>query len=484
MIFMDLTLEQRIDYMLYWCDPEKREEGFRKADAILLELFERFNLEKEMNIDFTDRNEFYWREFCRSKRKKDRNSWNKYEWRFFLRTCNNIDLCSGLSMTDIGQTGNIDRLTDDGKYRLGACIYIPHGLNFGKQLLEDFKTSKLFQGTDLENCRKGIKMLRDLMIDTAETMKNRLPKLLGEHAALMADSEDKGIKEAQMLEVVGKNSRYQYDSSYEDRALADCDSQSLIKEEGITTDSDHDASEPRYPPVAKMNHSEYKENTASSIWTFDEGDTTDSFSNTSDDDSVSELSVGATEDLIEGDNILLQQHMQHQATKSLSGVAAASTVVSRSDPSQVSLLKQLPIDDFLFKHGKGNQPPHTVSFAQPSSPQHRNAHATTAVSRSDPCHVSLLKQLPIDDFLIKHGKRKQPFQTASFTQPSPSPRHDSVFSHSASKMTTVKYGRQEQAEVSLGEAATLDDDNDFAPSRVTSKNDPIAKKTPIKKRRH
>ncbi|KAF8901794.1 hypothetical protein BGZ58_006753, partial [Dissophora ornata] len=114
-IFMDLTLKQRVDYMLYWCDREKREEGFKKADAILLELFERFDLEEEMKIDFTDSNEYYWQEFCRSKRKKKgRIAWNRYEWRYFLRICNEIDLCSGLSMADIGQTGNIDRLSSDG----------------------------------------------------------------------------------------------------------------------------------------------------------------------------------------------------------------------------------------------------------------------------------------------------------------------------------------------------------------------------------
>jgi hypothetical protein len=79
-------------------------------------------------------------------------------------------------MADIGQRGNIDRLSSDGQYRLGACIYIPQGLNFAKELLDDFKTSKLFQGSDLENCRKGIKMLRDLMIETAEKMRHRLPK--------------------------------------------------------------------------------------------------------------------------------------------------------------------------------------------------------------------------------------------------------------------------------------------------------------------
>ncbi|KAF8950165.1 hypothetical protein BGZ46_004696, partial [Entomortierella lignicola] len=174
-IFLDMTLEQRVEYMLFWCDPEKREEGFRKADAILLELFEGFNLE-EMKIFFTNRDKYHWQVFNNHNRNhNERVAWNKYEWRYFLRTRKGIDLCSGLFMAQIGQPGNIDRLSSSGKYRLGTCIYIPQGLNFGKESLEDFKTSKLFQGTDLENCRKGIKMLRKLMIETAEKMKHRLP---------------------------------------------------------------------------------------------------------------------------------------------------------------------------------------------------------------------------------------------------------------------------------------------------------------------
>lgn len=173
---MDLTLQQRVDYMLYWCDLEKREKGFLKADAILLKLCEGFDLEEEMRIGFTIRDEYCWREFCHSKRKKDRIAWNKHEWRYFLRTCKGTDLCSGLSMAEIGQPGNIDRLTDDGRYRLGACLYLPQGLNFAKKLLDDFKTSTLFQGTDLENCRKCIEMLRHLMVETAEKMMPRLPK--------------------------------------------------------------------------------------------------------------------------------------------------------------------------------------------------------------------------------------------------------------------------------------------------------------------
>ncbi|KAG0007548.1 hypothetical protein BGZ82_005299, partial [Podila clonocystis] len=75
-----IYMEELLENMLYWCDPEKREEGFRQADDILLELFEGFIREDEMKIGFTDRDEDLWRSFCNSKRhKKDRVTWDKYE---------------------------------------------------------------------------------------------------------------------------------------------------------------------------------------------------------------------------------------------------------------------------------------------------------------------------------------------------------------------------------------------------------------------
>ncbi|KAF9102627.1 hypothetical protein BGX27_010924 [Mortierella sp. AM989] len=52
-----MTLEQRVEHMLFWCDPERWDEGFQKADAIFFELFEGFNLEEEMKIGFTDHDE-------------------------------------------------------------------------------------------------------------------------------------------------------------------------------------------------------------------------------------------------------------------------------------------------------------------------------------------------------------------------------------------------------------------------------------------
>ncbi|KAG9319057.1 hypothetical protein KVV02_003861, partial [Mortierella alpina] len=269
LIFWDLILEQRVEYMLHWCDPEKREEGFRKADAILLGLFEGFNLGKEMKVAFTEQDEYRWRVFCNSKRnKKERVAWDKHEWRYFLRVCQGIDLCSGLKMARIGQLGNIDRLTSDGEYRLGGCIYIPVGLNFGKELLEDFKTSKLFQGSDLENCQKGIRMLRDLMIETAEKMKHRLPQLLEEHAGLIAGLEDNDNQEAQVLEETAMNTCDQYEPALGDMALTDWDTLSIAMDKGNTIDCYDDSAEPSFSQAADMHPWEDAEETAVSFRAF------------------------------------------------------------------------------------------------------------------------------------------------------------------------------------------------------------------------
>lgn len=69
-LFWDLPLEERVTYMIYWCDPDKREAGFRKADAILLELFEGFEPEKERKIDFTPVEESLWERFLSNKGKE------------------------------------------------------------------------------------------------------------------------------------------------------------------------------------------------------------------------------------------------------------------------------------------------------------------------------------------------------------------------------------------------------------------------------
>ncbi|KAK3825741.1 MAG: hypothetical protein J3Q66DRAFT_436758 [Benniella sp.] len=164
-LFLDMTLEQRVKYMLYWSNSRQREEGFQRADRILLQLFD-YTLDEERKIEFTNEDHRQWQKFRHCMRpNKERIVWDKYQWRHFMRTCERTDSVSVLSMAEIG-------------------------LNFVKEMLEEFKISKLFQGTDLENCRKGVTILRDLMIETAERMRYRLPMLLEEHGALVAGSED------------------------------------------------------------------------------------------------------------------------------------------------------------------------------------------------------------------------------------------------------------------------------------------------------
>ncbi|KAF9129863.1 hypothetical protein BGX30_013729 [Mortierella sp. GBA39] len=260
-IFMDLTLKQRFDYMLYWCDPVRREEGFKKAEAILLELFERFDLEDELKIDFTEHDEYRWRDFRHNKcKKKDRIAWN------------------------------------------------------------DFKSSKLFQGTDLENCRKGIKMLRDLMIETAEKMRHRLPKLLEEHAALISGTEDSDNMGVQVSEETVENICEKYEPALVDKTLTEYDTQGMITDRNHTFDGVGNSSEFNYDLSEEMNPREYGEETAASLWAFvfAESDEDDSFSDVDHDQAIPTLSFATMEEANQSDNKLLQGQLNRGEIESRS----------------------------------------------------------------------------------------------------------------------------------------------------------------------
>ncbi|OAQ22288.1 hypothetical protein K457DRAFT_890221 [Linnemannia elongata AG-77] len=359
-IFWDLTLEQRVEYMLYWCDPKKREEGFQKADTVILELFEGFDPDEEMKIDFTAQDESRWR---------------------------------------------------------------------------DFKTSALFYGTDLENCRKGIQMLRDLMIETAEKMKHRLSSLLEEQAALIAGREGRDDKDAPVLEGAAEGICDQYKPTTGDMALTDMITQSMAMDMGNMD----------------------PEETEVSIWAI--ADEHDFFSDDEDDelDSVIPMpSLDSAEDLSQDGN-LFRRHIDHRLAKppsdSTPGDLALyiTAVVPKNGPSLATPLKQLPIDDFLLRRGKENQSPQTSLFAE----------------------------------------------TSLFAQSSSSRHHNTTSFDGSSETKTPKHGRSGQAKAggfatastegkyveSRNEAAASDDDDDFMPRRATTKNVPIVKKVSAKKQR-
>ncbi|KAI9240570.1 MAG: hypothetical protein BYD32DRAFT_433910 [Podila humilis] len=522
-LFWDMALEQRVEYMLYWCDPEKREEGFRKADAILLKLFEGFNLEEEMKIGFTDRDEYYWRVFNNNRRnKKERVAWNKYEWRYFLRTCNGIDLCSGLSMAKIGEPGNIDRLSSDGTYRLGACIYIPQGLNFAKELLEDFQTLKLFQGTDLENCRKGIKMLRELMIETAEKTKHRLPKLLKEHATLIAGSKDSDNEEAQVAEETVENICDQYEPEPYDMATTDCNNLDMIRAIDNTIEYEKDAPKSSNLMAPKIDLWKYEEEVAASFWALAESDEEDSFSDVGHDDVVPTLSLGVAEDVSQGDSKLFQRHVDHGETDSRSD-ASLSTLTppllfeERSDlidlPKHTharcqgekgeSMLKRTHLVEYNNQQGcahenrksRLNDTKALQNSVVPKTAMDKNMEqmiGAAAVLSKRPSVASSWKQPLISDFLFRRDKENQPSQTTLITQYFSS-EHRSTTSdieipnHSHSEQLKVAghvTNAAKRKDIESGkEAATWASDDDFMPSRVTTKNVPITKKASTKKQR-
>ncbi|KAF9322459.1 hypothetical protein BG006_002367 [Podila minutissima] len=502
-IFMDLTFKQRVDYMLY-C------------------------LEEEMKIDFTYRDEDLWQYFCNNRHdKKERIIWDKYEWQYFLRVCNGTDLCSGLTMAEIGQRGNIDRLSSDGKYRLGACIYIPQGLNFAKELLEDFKTSKLFQGTDLENCREGIKMLRDLMIETAEKMKPCLSNLLDEHAALIVGSEDSNNEEVQLAEEIVKNICDQYEPEPDDMAITDCNNQDVVRAMDNTIEYEKDASKSSNLMAPEIDPWEYEKEAASSFWSFGESDEEDSFSDAEHDNAVSMLPLGEAKNVHQGNSKLFQRHIDHGEAESRSDVPFSTLtppLIFEKERSGLAVLpkyvharpqeeKGEPIlkgrtQTLLVEDNNSQGRAHKICKSRlsatkalqnsmvPKSAMEKNMEQTisaAAVLSKCPSVASSLKQPPISDFLFRRDKENRPPQTALITQYFTSEHRNTAFEieipkHSRSeqfKATGHATDAAKRKDIESGkEAAAWASDDDFMSGRVTTRNTPFVKKITTKKQRH
>ncbi|KAG0008931.1 hypothetical protein BGZ82_004336, partial [Podila clonocystis] len=155
----------------------------------------------------------------------------------------------------------------------GAYTYIPQGLNFAKELLDDFKTSKLFQGTDFESCRKGVQMLRDLMIVTAEKMKHRLPKLPDEHFALIAGSENGDNSEVHMTKEIVEDICDQHGPQPHDVASTDCTDQDML----ATIDNVIESEKNDFD-ISTSDRWDYEKDVATSFWALTESDDEDSCS--------------------------------------------------------------------------------------------------------------------------------------------------------------------------------------------------------------
>ncbi|KAF9280628.1 hypothetical protein BGZ68_007110 [Mortierella alpina] len=88
-----------------------------------------------------------WKRFVATKERDghgDRVQWNKYEYRFFLETCEGRSLVTGQQVTD--KEADIDRVFNDDGYRISNCILIDVRLNFAKRGMTEFTTSRDFHG--------------------------------------------------------------------------------------------------------------------------------------------------------------------------------------------------------------------------------------------------------------------------------------------------------------------------------------------------
>ncbi|KAG0265880.1 hypothetical protein BGZ95_003190 [Linnemannia exigua] len=116
---------------------------------------------------------------------------------------------------------------------------------------EGLQDYEVVQGADLENCHKRINILRGLMIETTEKVKNRLPKLRDEHGTLIAGCEDSDSKEVQVSKEAVEDSCDQYETVLEDMAMTNCDNQSMITGVDNTIDCGDDPSKPGHLLLCK-----------------------------------------------------------------------------------------------------------------------------------------------------------------------------------------------------------------------------------------
>ncbi|KAI7816629.1 hypothetical protein BC939DRAFT_481860 [Gamsiella multidivaricata] len=97
--FMDRTVDQRIQYLKNI--EQGWEDGVQWTDHIIEELRDGFDAEKEKK-PWTAEWEQRWRKFVNSKVHRDRVVWSKFEWRFFLETCQGRSLVTGQPIAQCG----------------------------------------------------------------------------------------------------------------------------------------------------------------------------------------------------------------------------------------------------------------------------------------------------------------------------------------------------------------------------------------------
>lgn len=254
-----------------------------------------------------------------------------------------------------------------------------------------------------------------------------------------------------MLEETIQKISDHYETALGDMALTGLDTQSIAMDMSNTIDCDGDSAETSFLQAGDKNPCEDEEETIDSFWAIDGNGDDDSFSDNDLDDAAPMLSLDAMVDLSQNGNKLFRRHIDHR-------------------------LADLPLN---------------------STPSDLAPHATATVSKSGPSFVKPLKQLSIDDFLLQRGKENRPPCTALIAQSPSSRYHKTTSFSSSSRMQSSKRGRSGQAKaagftigsaerksVKLSSEATPSDDNeDFMPSRVTTKNAPIVKKVSNKKHR-
>ncbi|KAF9116432.1 hypothetical protein BGW39_002724, partial [Mortierella sp. 14UC] len=125
-------------------------EGIIWADSAIHRLQQGFDLELEKRKTWTVEWTQKWKRFVGNKKQhrvQHRVEWNKWEWRFFVETCENRSLVTGYHL--VSGEAHIDRVFNSDGYGLKTCILIESGLNFAKGQMPEFASSHGFRG----NCK-------------------------------------------------------------------------------------------------------------------------------------------------------------------------------------------------------------------------------------------------------------------------------------------------------------------------------------------
>ncbi|KAG0055443.1 hypothetical protein BGZ83_008585 [Gryganskiella cystojenkinii] len=175
---LNRTIQERVNYLTKI--QQEMPAGAPLADLRIVQTQNDFNHEVEIKREFSPETNRGWKAFCDCRvenGKSDRIVWSKEEYRFFLEKADSTSAVTCLKLKP-GE-GHIDRVCNSDAYTLSTCLFMEAGLNFAKQYLPEFKTSKGKEGLNLPLW--GARILRNdiwKLIQQAESRSSRWEQMV------------------------------------------------------------------------------------------------------------------------------------------------------------------------------------------------------------------------------------------------------------------------------------------------------------------